>query len=433
MDLNGLSADQAPPISAPAMFFLTAPIFGIIAGLLILFSDVSILSNRYSIDSILITHVLTIGFLSFSMLGSLTQMLPVLAGIKIPKVGLFSKMSYIFLLIGTLIMIFGMLNDSSNLTLISSIFLTIGFLVILIPIFIGFKEVTNITASVRALITSLVFALTTILLGFYLLISYSTDTFSSIHLALTNIHSVWAVFGFAGILIIGVSFHVLPMFYVAPRFKNFCKQNVVWLISISLLLWAIFNIFFDVYSIIAKISVAMFFWAFATAIYVKLNQRRRPVSDVTVWYWRSASIFMTLGAFSWVIDDFFGGEHITIVSILIGGGFIFSLIIGMLYKILPFLVWFHLNAKGYMSIPTINEMINKKLARTQFILFIISLIGFIISFFIPSLLTFFAITFILSMIILEYNVIAPILIYKRIIKTKPDFDMSTFNMPIKGI
>jgi len=78
-------------------------------------------------------------------------------------------------------------------------------------------------------------------------------------------------------------------------------------------------------------------------------------------------------------------------------------------------------------------MINKKLAKTQYILFIISLVGFIISFFMPSVLPLFAITFIVSMIILEYNVIAPVLIYRKIIKTKPEFDMSVFNISVEGI
>ncbi|MCF6340710.1 MAG: hypothetical protein L3J10_08195 [Sulfurimonas sp.] len=433
MELNGLSADQAPPISAPTIFFLTAPIFGIIAGILILFSDASILSNRYSIDAIVITHVLTIGFLCFVMLGALTQMLPVLAGVKIPKVDLVTKLSYIFLLFGTIFMIIGMMGDYSKITLISSILLCIGFLILLIAIAIGFRKVGNITASVRALITSLTFSLIIVLLGAYLLVSYGVGNFSSLHLFFVNTHSVWAIFGFAGVLIIGVSFHVLPMFYVAPRFKRFCKQKVVWLIVIGLILWGFLNIFFDAYSVIAKIWIATFFWAFATTIYIKLNKRRRPVSDVTVWYWRSAAIFMTLGAFAWVIDDFFDHKYIVIVSILIGGGFIFTIMIGMLYKIIPFLVWFHLNAKGYMSIPTMNDMINNKLSKIQFILFIISLIGFIVSFFIPSLLTFFAITFIVSMIILEYNIIAPILIYRKIIKTKPDFDISVFSISVDGI
>jgi hypothetical protein len=121
------------------------------------------------------------------------------------------------------------------------------------------------------------------------------------------------------------------------------------------------------------------------------------------------------------------------VSILIGGGFVLSIMIGMLYKIIPFLVWFHLNSMGYMSIPTMNEMINKKLSKIQFYLFVISLIGFMFSYYMPDILPIFASTFIVSMLILEYNIIQPVLIYRRIIKTKPDFDMSAFNISVEGI
>lgn len=428
MDFDGLSVDQAPPISAPLRFFLTAPLFAILAGVLILFSDALTLSSRYSIETIVITHAITIGFLGFVMFGALVQMLPVLAGIRIPKVDIVSKVSYLFLLFGTLCMIFGLWFALSKIILLASLFLTCGFLILIVSMLLAFRGVINVTASIRAMITSLFFALFITLIGAHLLASYGVEKFSELHYVFANVHSVWAIFGFAGILIIGVAFHVLPMFYVAPRFKKFCKKSVVLLITTGLLLWLFLNLFFDAYSTIAKIWIALFFWAFSTTVYLKLNARRRKVSDVTVWYWRSAAIFMTLGTFAWSINDFLDEQYIVIVSILIGGGFIFSIMSGMLYKIVPFLVWFHLNAKGYMSIPTMNEMIDKRLSKTQFILFILSLVGFIFSFFIASLLPIFALTFILSMAILEYNIVSVVLIYYKTLKRKPDFDMSSFTM-----
>lgn len=431
MNYEGLSVDQAPPIAAPIRFFLTAPLFAIIAGVLMLLGDATVLTSRYATETITIAHALTIGFLSFVMFGALLQMLPVLAGVKIPKVALVSKISYFMLLFGTLFMILGMWQNISKLILLSSLLLGSGFLILIVSMLWAFKGAININASMRAMITSLIFALLITLMGMHLLASYGIGKFSSSHHLFANIHSVWAVFGFAGVLIIGVAFHVLPMFYVAPRFKKFCKQKVVWLITSGLLLWLFFNLFFESYATVAKMWIAMFFWAFSTTVYLKLNARRRKVSDVTVWYWRSAAIFMTLGTFAWAFSDFFDGKYIVIVSVLIGGGFILSIMTGMLYKIVPFLVWFHLNAKGYMSIPTMNDMINKKLSMMQFALFIFSLLGFILSFFIPSLLPLFALSFILSMAILEYNIVIPILIYAKTIKTKPDFDMSMFEMKVE--
>ncbi len=426
MELNGLSIDQAPPIAAPVRFYLTAPLFAILAGLLILFSDSSTLMTRYSMDSIIITHALTIGFLGFIMLGSLTQMLPVLAGVIIPKVDLVSKISYLLLVFGTIFMILGLMFENSLANLFAMVLLSLGFGMMITVIGLAILKVKNFNPTVKAMATSLVFAAFTVIMGIFLLYTYIDNDVAQYRNIIANIHSVWGIFGFAGILIIGVTFQVLPMFYVAPRFKQFCKKRVVWLISGGLFIWLVTSIFFEPLSILGKAWIATFFWAFATTVWMKLSARRRPISDVTVWYWRAASIFLTLGSFVWIFDEYFKNEYVVMVAILIGGGVILSIMIGMLYKIVPFLVWFHLNAMGYMTIPTMNEMINKNLAKIQFVLFMASLIGFLFSFYISFLLQISAFSFTVSMIILQYNVVSPMLIYRKIKKTKPDFDMSAF-------
>ncbi|MBL0707763.1 MAG: hypothetical protein JJW00_01800 [Sulfurimonas sp.] len=425
MELNGLSIDQAPPISAPVRFYLTAPLFAILAGFFMFFSDASTLSSRYSLDTIVITHTLTIGFLSFIMLGSLTQMLPVLAGVVIPKVDKVSKIAHILLVAGLISMIYGLHSQNTDANTLAMLLLGVGFSMIISVIVMAVIRVKNFNATVKAMSVSLFFAIFTILMGIFLLYTYIDDDIAQYRYIISNIHSVWGIFGFAGILIIGVTFQVLPMFYVAPKFKQFCKKKVVWLISFGLFLWLFTTIFYEPLSIVAKGWVSLFFWAFATTVWIKLTRRKRPISDVTVWYWRSASVLLTIGSFVWIFDEYFSHEYVVMVSVMFGG-FILSIMTGMLYKIVPFLVWFHLNAMGYMTIPTMNEMIDKRLSKIQFFLFMISLVGFVLAFYIPISLQVASLSFIISMMILQYNVIAPMLIYIKIKKTKPDFDMSAF-------
>ncbi len=428
MDFNGLSIDQAPPISGPLRFFITAPLFGIMAGVMLLFSDSASLMSRYSMDAIVIVHLITIGLFGFIMLGALTQMLSVLAGANIPKVKLISSLSHLFLLVGLVFMVFGLQESNSIALEFASLFLGSGFLCLILPMLYAISRVQHFTASVKGMRVSLLFALMIVLMGVYLLYGYSQNNITELHAIVANIHSVWAVFGFAGVLIIGVAFQVLPMFYVAPRFKQFCKKRVVLLISTGLFIWMFLSLYAEEYALYAKLWIVTFFWAFATTVWIKFNKRKRPISDVTVWYWRAASIFLTLGSFLWIFDEFFKHQYIVMVGILIGGGFILSIMLGMLYKIVPFLVWFHLNAEGYMTIPTMNEMINKNLSRAQFVLFIAALIGFVFAFYMPMVLFPSAVAFIVSMMLLEYNVLAPVWIYIQTKKRKPDFDMSSFSM-----
>ncbi|MCK9491678.1 MAG: hypothetical protein M0Q24_06280 [Sulfurimonas sp.] len=425
MQFNGLSLEQAPPISAPLRFYLSAPLFAILAGILMLLSDVSALQSRYSIDSIVITHTITIGFMSFVMLGSLTQMLPVLAGVKMYRVDLVTKISHIAMVLGTLFMIVGLKFEVALLNAFAMLLLGSGFLAMIVVIFMAIKKVKNFTPTVTGMSLSLVFALFSVLMGIFLLFSYIDPDASIYRNIVANTHSVWAIFGFAGILIVGVTFQVLPMFYVAPKFKDFYQKRVVLFISISLILWMITSLFFQSYAVAAKLWIVLFFASFAIVFLLKIKNRKRKVSDITLLYYKTSSIFLALGSLFWIGDEFYLSQHIVVTSIFIGG-FILSIMIGMLYKIVPFLIWFHLNAMGYMNIPTMNEMIDKKLALIQFILFVGSLLGFIFSYYLEAYLSLFSMAFIISMVILQYNIITAVLIYKRVKKTKPDFDMSAF-------
>jgi len=425
VQFNGLSLEQAPPISAPLRFYLTAPLFAILAGVLLLLSDASVLQSRYSIDSIVITHAITIGFMSFVMLGSLTQMLPVLAGVKMYRVELITKTSHLALVFGTLFMIMGLKFEMPLLNTLAIILFASGFFAMIIVILMAIKKVKNFTPTVTGMSVSLIFALFSVLMGVFLLFSYIDADAEIYRNIVANTHSVWAIFGFAGVLIVGVTFQVLPMFYVAPKFKDFYQKRVILFISLSLVLWMITSLFYEAYSVVAKLWLVLFFASFAAIFLQKIKNRKRKVSDITLLYYKTSSIFLAFGSLFWIVDEYYFSEHIVVTSIFIGG-FILSIMIGMLYKIVPFLIWFHLNGMGYMSIPTMNEMIDKKWALIQFALFVASLMGFVLSYYIDAYLSLFALAFIISMVILQYNIITAVLIYKRVKKTKPDFDMSAF-------
>jgi hypothetical protein len=79
---NALSLDMAPPIKSVLRFFITATLFGMVAGIfIIIFSDKIL--NYASSEALILTHTLTLGVMASFMLGALFQMLPVLCGVAI--------------------------------------------------------------------------------------------------------------------------------------------------------------------------------------------------------------------------------------------------------------------------------------------------------------------------------------------------------------
>ena len=78
-----LSFEQAPPISVPYRFFLTAPLFGIVAGLLLAWFGPEALASRWSSGALAMTHLLVVDFMLQAMCGSLLQFVAVAAGANI--------------------------------------------------------------------------------------------------------------------------------------------------------------------------------------------------------------------------------------------------------------------------------------------------------------------------------------------------------------
>ncbi len=422
MNFTGLSLDQAPPLDAPARFFITAPIFGMLAAVLIFLTDPALLLSRHSMESIVIVHLFTIGMFAMAMLGALQQMLPVLAGVSLPKAKGVATFSHLALALGLLSMAVGLLQSSKIMLILAAVGLGAGFIVLLTAIALAMKKVAFFTPTVKVMMVAVTTAFLVALLGLHLLGGYASGNISALQVMLADIHSVWAVFGFAGLLIIGVAFQVLPMFYVTPQFKTFTTQFMVPLIILGLVTWLVLNIFLPEYAWTGKLIVTLFFLAFSAMIVKKFRERRRPVSDVTVRYWNLGAILLAPGLLLWQADAWLEVDYISIVSVLIGG-FVLSVISGMLYKIIPFLVWFHLNGQGYMSVPTMNEMIDKKLALTQFILFAFSIGLFIAAFWVPLLTKIGALSLFISMALLEYNLVQALSVYRTIRKKPPEFEM----------
>ena len=79
---NGLSLEQAPPISVVFRFFFVGALFGIIAGISIFFYGMDIF-DASSTAAITFTHLLTLGVMLSFMFAALFQMLPVIAGVTL--------------------------------------------------------------------------------------------------------------------------------------------------------------------------------------------------------------------------------------------------------------------------------------------------------------------------------------------------------------
>lgn len=418
---QGLSLDQAPPVSVPYRFFLTAPIFGVLLGLLLLFSPYESITNQYSPVAVGAVHLFTLGILAMIIFGAMQQMMPVLAGAVIKKSKLFANIVHSCLTLGTLFFSISFIFEVKAALHIGVLLLATAFITFFVNAMKLLFNVQFLTSTVKAMRLFSISGFITLCLGLFLAISLISSNVSDNHYAIVNLHILFGIFGFATLLVMGVSFQVIPMFYVAQDFPKYVQNQVPLIIFALLFVSAIF-LFFGFNFIVLKVTFISLFVLFAYYGLKSLNNRKRPVFDVTLWYWKLSLSMLIVSMVIWLFD-FFDSNYL--VSIVFAIGFLYSLLQGMVYKIVPFLAWFHLSSRGYFKLPTIREFIKEKYIRYHFFLHTTSLVFFILSAFISFAINIAAILFIASNIIFLINCIVAVKKYNDVSKTDP-MDMSAF-------
>lgn len=374
----GLSFEQAPPFSLPLRFFLTAPLFLLAAAGLIVWAPEA-LASRWTPQALALAHALTLGFLAMVMLGALLQMLPVVAGASLPAPRFVAWFSHVSLTLGTLALMTGFLNTEPAAYGIGIVLLGGGFAVFLAAASFSLaRAVAGVTVNgIRFAVLSLA---VTLLLG--LALALLRAGWWSPPAAETAIaaHVAFGLLGWVLLLVIGVAYQVVPMFQITPPYPPRLARWLASALFALLLLYAAALLFFQAAVPFIDAGLAGAILAFAVATLRLQARRRRKLSDVTLDYWRlgMASLLACVAVWlvaqlrpAWADSD----AYPLLLGVLFLGGFALSVVNGMLYKIVPFLAWFHLQAQLQAragSIPTMKDMITERWTRWQFRLHLVA-------------------------------------------------------------
>ncbi len=375
-----LSLEQAPPFVIPLRFFLTAPLFGMGAGLLLLILGPDALSNRWVPATMALTHMLTLGFISMVMCGAVLQVLPVLGGVPVPGVLSVGPAVHLLLSLGTVSLVAGFLWGWVLAFDVAVIGLGGGFILFLGAVGLGLWRAGPSNPMVRALWAVLLALLVTMLLGMYLVWVISGYGSSPHLLRFVDLHLSWGLLGWAGLLILAMGFQVVPLFQMTPEYPARVRRGVIPLVFLLLLAWSVASATVGGGPWLLGVQVLLMsgFVGFAVQTLYLQGRRRRKVPDLLVAFWRGSAISMLATAILWLTGLFQPQNGAwSWYPLLLGFGLLVGVILtvinGMLYKIVPFLAWFHLqhrqiaspsSARG--SIPHMKELLPDTLARRQY-------------------------------------------------------------------
>jgi len=361
---SGLSLEQAPPIKVILRFFLTGAIFGVVASIMLFFwhDNLNIFSSPTTLAFV---HTLTLGVMASFMLGALFQMMPVICGVHI-KAPINTSVRVNYALIFGVVFLISYFLIGSNALLYFSLFL-LGF-ALFATSYMMIKELSKIkhSNSSRGMLLALIGLVATVVFAILLLLVRAGVDINLNYLTLKSIHYNFGLFSWISMLVISVSFQVIEMFYVTPKYQDSYSKYITLVIFALLIIYAINSLwgvnFTDL--IIKAIAIALLAHSIYTLINIK--KKKRPVNDASIWFWIVSMV--SLGGFS--LSLFFGGS--AIFSGILFTTFSLSVVFAMSYKIVPFLVWFHLNAQGYFDAPMMHEVISPKYAKYNFWFFLIA-------------------------------------------------------------
>jgi uncharacterized membrane protein YesL len=423
---NGLSLDQAPPISVVFRFFLSGALFGLLAGVMVFLFQSNIF-NPYSTEALILTHTLTLGIMLSFMFAALFQMLPVIAGVILSSpVKKANLLQYPFVL-GVLTLLLGFYTSDTWLFLLASLLLGGSIFYITVVMLKNLTQLQNHSASSKGMMVALLALAMVIFLALYMTGTLSGLLSGTYYTVIKEAHYSFGLFGWIALLIISISFQVIEMFYVTPAYPKFVSGYLPYKLLALLLLGLIISFFIPTVWAVIDIFLALVLIGYALITLKRLTQRKRPLTDATVWFWRLGLSSLIVSMLLILITTFKEIEVLKQLSYIFFATFALSIVFAMFYKIVPFLTWFHLNAQGYFTAPMMHEVIHPKTAMKHLYIHLSTVVTFVLSLFIQPFIFIAGLLTILSFGWMTYQIIHAWKLYQHAQETGEKFDMGNMS------
>lgn len=377
--VHALSFEQAPAPSAPLRFFLSAPLFILIAALMLLIDGEQAFTSRWTPTALALTHLFTVGFMLQVMLGALFQLMPVAAGANLWRPAMLATAVHLSTVSGALLLVAGFLFSHGVVLVIGGCMLLLGLVVFITSAAIALGRTPARGPTVAALRWALAWLCLTVLLGFGMALARAGwgDLFL---LRASPLHVAAGLAGWGGVLVAGTAYLVVPMFQLTPAYPAWFSRGFAWVLAVAIGAGGGID---DPSGWVPLLVVVA---GFALMTLDRQRRRRRARGDATLRLWQLA-MACVIGASVLCVAHLVGAMSLSgaaLVGVLIVWGGFVSLIAGMLYKIVPFILWLHLQPR-LSKVPPMTRMLSEPLIRWHLRLHVATLLAAVAAVFVPSM------------------------------------------------
>jgi hypothetical protein len=391
----------------------------VIAGVLLAWSGGDALISRWTPEALALTHLIALGFMLQAMCGALFQFIPVAVGGNVWRPKLVATVVQPMLLLATLLLVAGLLFSRPGLlsAAVPLFLLAIGGFVLVVALALWRTPATGMTLwALRIAIAGLA---VTVLLGALLAEALARGLPVPI-LELADVHLAWGLAGWALMLLAGVSYYVVPMFQLTRPYPLWFTLWFGPLLAVLLLAWSS-QVFLDSpkLSLAVALPLLLLVSAYAGMTLWLQYTRRRKIHDATSMCFRVAMLslltFAISGAAFLLFPEMRADPRFVVwLGVLAFAGVFVSAITGMMYKIVPFLNWLHLQRLGapLSAVPNMNKMMPADAMTGQLRLHVLAVALLLSAVWLPGLTRLAGVAFAASCAWLGWNLVGAVRRYR---------------------
>ena len=362
-----LSFDRSPPLAAPLRFFLTAPAFAIVAGLLVLSTGADGIASRWTPAVLALTHLIAAGFMLQVMLGAMLQIMPVVAGANMARPLRVAFVVHAAITLGAFLLCAAFITFWPVLFKLAALFLGAGLLVFIVAAALALRGLGAGNPTLTGLKHALAGLTATLVMGLAMSASLGWSLDLPL-IQLADLHLGWGFVAWGTVLLAAVGYLVVPMFQLTPAYPGWFERWFSLSALAAAALWTIAEAFLwgGLATALAGLLVALA--ALFAVLTLKIQRRsKRARFDATQQLWRVAMISALAAAALWtasrllpIVAEWAAWPLACGVLVLFGA--FMSVIVGMLYKIVPFLIWLHLQNRGQgrVAAPNMKKIIAER-------------------------------------------------------------------------
>ena len=346
------------PASIPFRFFATAAVFHVLMWLVLLAWTNEATSFRGGPGPTLaVVHILVLGVLTTTAIGASAQLLPVATRHALAAVWPI-KLVFWLTVPGIAALIVGMYAANPEIIIPAAIVTVVGLLLYAGLLADNLRRAGNLAVVAAYGWAALVALVLLVGLGLLLALDYEIGVLPN-HAAAALAHMILGGFGFMGLLVLGFSHVLVPMFALAaappnrPSFIAFALATAgVAIGSIGALADSMPTL--TAAALIGLGAAVLHLWLMSRVL--KSGMRKRLGQSFllirTAWILLPATLLIGLAA----LYGLAGSNGPTLFGFLLIAGWLLTFLLGILQRILPFLASMHANRTAGAAPPLLSEL-----------------------------------------------------------------------------